>query len=74
MFTKIIQWAGLYGASAIGIVQVAIKFVKEVITLIVNILFPIIPDGKFEQAVLKVRELVNKVDEWVEKLKQWIIR
>lgn len=64
---KIIQWIALNGVSVLAGVQVIIKFIKEVLTAIVNVLFPIIPDGKFEEIVLKIREFVNTVDEWVEK-------
>ena len=74
MIGKIIQWVGLYGASSIAMVQVVIKFVKELLTLVINILFPIIPDGKFEQIVLKVRDVVNKIDEIVEKFKAKLIK
>lgn len=66
---KIVQWVLLHGVSILGIVQVVIKFVKEVLTLVVNLLFPIIPDGKFEALVLKVRGWVEVLDGWVEKLK-----
>ena len=71
---KIIQWIALNGASIIAMVQVVVKFVKELLTLVVNVLFPIIPDGKFEQIVLKVREVVNKIDEVIEKLKNKLIK
>lgn len=66
---KFIQTFLLSGASMLGIVQVVVKFIKELLTLIVNILFPIIPDGKFEEIILKVRSIVNKIDEWLEKIK-----
>jgi len=61
--------------SIIGIIQAAIKFVKEVITLIINLFFPFTPDGgKFESFVLKVRGGVDKVDEWFNKIKEWLLK
>jgi hypothetical protein len=71
---KLVTWVMLNGVSILGIVQVIIKFVKEVLTLIVNVLFPIIPDGKFESVVLQVRGWVETVDGWVEKGKQALLK
>jgi len=71
--TKIIQWIMVFLAGNLGIVQVAIKFAKEVITLIVDILFPIIPISKFQSVVLAIRNAINVIDGWVEKLKSWLI-
>jgi hypothetical protein len=74
MLNKILQWIAVNGLSILGIVQVAIKFVKEVLTLVVNLLFPIIPDGKFEDIILKVRAIVEKADSFVEKIKGWLLK
>jgi hypothetical protein len=71
---KIITWLAVNGLSILGMVQVVIKFVKELLTLVVNVLFPIIPDGKFEEVVIKVRAFVEKADELVEKIKNWILK
>jgi len=50
-------------SSLIGIIQVCIKLIKEILTLCVNILFPLFPDGgKFEKTVLAVRGIVDKID------------
>lgn len=74
MINGIVKWASLNLASVVSFAQVIIKFVKELLTLVVNILFPIIPDGAFETIVLKVREIVNKVDEYVETFKQKFLK
>lgn len=71
--TKIIQWVMVFIAGNLGVVQAAIKFVKELLTLIVDILFPIIPIAKFQKVVLVIRSGVETVDGWVEKLKAWLI-
>jgi hypothetical protein len=70
---KIWQWVLLFAAGNIGIVQAGIKFVKEVLTLIVDILFPIMPIKTFQSVVLSVRGIVNSIDEVVEKIKQYLI-
>lgn len=72
--TKLFTWLALNGASILGLIQSVIKFAKELLTLIINILFPIIPDGKFEALVLKARDIVNKVDEFVEKYKGYLVK
>ena len=71
--TKIIQWVMVFVAGNLGIVQAAIKFVKEVLTLMVDILFPIIPIEKFQKVVLAIRAGIEQIDGWVEKIKVWLI-
>ena len=61
-------------AGVLGILQAIVKFIKEVLTLIVDLLFPVIPDGKFEDIVEKIREIVNKVDEVLEKIKNFFLK
>lgn len=70
---KIVNWIRLNIVSVLGIAQAVVKFVKEVLTAIVNILFPIIPNAKFQAIVMAVRNVVNKIDEWIEKIKSWIL-
>lgn len=70
---KIVNWIRLNIVSILGIAQAVVKFVKEVLTAIVNILFPIIPNAKFQAIVMAVRNVVNKIDEWIEKIKAWIL-
>lgn len=61
--------------SAISLVQVVIKALKEIVTAVINLLFPFFPDnGKFEKFVLKVRDLINKFDSWFETVKEVILR
>ena len=71
--TKIIQWVMVFLAGNLGVIQAAIKFVKELLTLVVDILFPIIPIAKFQKIVLAIRGGVETVDGWVEKVKAWLI-
>lgn len=71
--TKLIQWIKLFLAGNIGIIQAGVKFVKEVLTLIVDILFPVMPIAKFQAFVLWLRTAINTLDGWIEKVKQWLI-
>ena len=71
---KIITWIGLTIASILGITQAVVKFIKEVLTAVVNILFPLFPDGgKFETVVTAVRAFVEKADTWIENIKKVLI-
>lgn len=71
---KLLKWIPLNVVSIIGIVQAVIKFLKEVLTAIVNILFPIIPSAKFQGVVLKVRQIVEVIDSWFEKIKGYLLK
>jgi hypothetical protein len=71
--TKIIQWVMVFLAGNLGVIQAGIKFVKELITLIIDILFPIIPIAKFQKVVLAIRAGIETADGWVEKIKAWLI-
>jgi hypothetical protein len=71
---KVLKWIPVNLASILGVVQAFIKFFKEVLTACVNILFPVLPDGVWEQAVLKARAFVEKADGWVQKAKEWLLK
>ena len=61
--------------SLLGILQAIIKLFKEIVTLIINILFPFTPDGgKFEAFVLKVRDAINKFSDMFEVAKTWLTK
>jgi hypothetical protein len=71
---RILKWIPLNIVSLLGIVQAVIKLFKEIITSIVNIIFPFTPDaGKFEKAILAIRAFIDKFDEWIEKGKVWLL-
>ena len=65
MIAKLLGWSKLNLASILGILKAVVKLLKEVLTAVVNILFPIIPSEKFKSLVLKVRAVVEKADEWL---------
>lgn len=72
--TKILNWLKLNLASVLGIIQAVIKFIKEVLTAAVNILYPVIPSANFQTIVNKVRDIVNLVDGYVETAKAWLVK
>lgn len=73
MIKKLLLWLPKNLASVLGIIQAVLKFVKEILTLIVNVLYPIIPSKKFQGVVDTVRKIVNVADGWIEKLKKLLL-
>lgn len=71
---KLLKWIPVNLAGLLGIVQAALKCLKEILTVIVNILFPIIPSKKFKDIVTAVRNIVNKLDEIVQKIKDFFLK
>jgi len=70
---KLLLWVPKNLVAILGILQVGIKLVKEILTLIVDLLYPVISSEKFEDIVDTIREKVNMVDEWVEKIKDFLL-
>lgn len=70
MIEKIMVWIKVNCAGVFGIAQAVVKFVKEVLTALINILLPVIPYDQFDPIVMKVRDAVNKVDEFLENIKE----
>ena len=71
---KIVMVAPKLALSALGIAQVVVKFVKEICTLCVNVLYPVIPSEKFKEVVEKVRAIVDVADKWIEKGKDFLLK
>ncbi|MEM3036134.1 MAG: hypothetical protein QXS18_04940 [Thermoplasmata archaeon] len=71
---KIVQWLSVNIASIFGITQAVLKFLKEIITAILNLLSILMPSSKFIDAVRKAREIVNIIDSWIEKIKGFFLK
>lgn len=71
---KLIGWIAINFVTILGITQVIIKLLKELLTGIVNLLFPLIPSDKFQDVVMGVRNFVNKADKFIEKIKNFFVR
>jgi len=72
----ILKWVYLNLASILGAVQAILKGVKEVLTAVLNLLgYPFFANkfGKYQEIVVKVRDVVNRVDDFVEKIKNYLI-
>jgi hypothetical protein len=71
-FAKIWMWLKLNAVAIFGISQGILKVIKELLTAVIDVLFPLIPNAVFHKIVLAVRSWVNTVDEWIETIKNWI--
>lgn len=71
---KLLKWLPVNLAGVLGIIQAVIKVLKELLTVVVNILFPLIPSSKFQKIVTMVRDWVNKIDAWIESIKGFFLR
>ena len=70
----VILWLGKNLATILGVVQAVIKLLKELLTGIVNIFFPLFPDnGSFENAVTAVRGFVDKADAFIQQIKELVL-
>jgi hypothetical protein len=74
LMKKLLAWLPKNIAALLGIVQVVIKFVKEVATLALDLIAPLIPGDKDDKAIKIVRDLCNNVDGWVQKIKDFLLK
>jgi len=77
MIAKIINYIKtrilVFVPTLLGIGEAIVKFIKEVITLIVDVLYPIIPNDTFKIIVTKVRAVVESVYTWISENKEKIL-
>lgn len=57
----------------LGLVETVVKFVKELITLIMDILYPIIPNAAFKIIVSKIRSVVESIYAWISENKEKVL-
>ena len=73
IITKVITWIRMNGATLLGLIQLGIKGVKEVLTGLVNVISIFLPASKAEMIILNVRSLLEKVDGVIEIIKQKLL-
>ncbi len=73
LLKKLIAWLPSNLAAILGIIQAVIKFVKEVATLALDIIAPLIPGNNDDVIIGKVRDFCNAVDGWIEKIKDFLL-
>lgn len=71
---KFVKWLVAILATSIGLIEAILKFVKEALTLAVDILFPVIPFEGFKNTVTWIRSIVNMAYEWLNVNKARILR
>jgi len=69
---KLLSWLPAIVVPLLGILEAALKFLKELLTLVVTLLFPIIPNEGFKKVVTLIRGIVDKaydlLSQWKEKI------
>ena len=65
---KLVKWVIAFVPTLLGILEGILKVLKELLTLVVDILFPVIPIKKFKDFVTWLRA---KVDYLYDLLSQW---
>ena len=74
IWKKLLSYIPKNIASILGIIQSVIKFGKEVCTLLINLICPIIPGDNDDKAVTIVRGFFNSIDAVVEKIKAFLLK
>ena len=74
LIAKLISWIPKNLAGILGIIQAVIKFGKEVATLALDIVAPLIPGDKDEKVIETIRDIFNTADGWVEKIKSFLLQ
>jgi len=74
MINKLKAWVTVFLPTILGIAEAVLKLLKETLTLIADILFPVIPIEKFKQVVNSLRALINKAYEWLSNAKDAVLK
>lgn len=72
-FEKIVTWVRVNGGGILGLVQGALKMVKEILTSVINFLSLFAKADAAQEVVLKVREFINEIDAVIEKIKEKLL-
>jgi phage-related protein len=77
MITKILNFLKsrilVFVPTILGIAESVVKFIKELITLVVDVLYPIIPNATFKVIVTKIRAVVESIYTWIGANKEKIL-
>ena len=71
---KLLLWLPKIIPGLLGILRALIKLGKEICTLIIDILFPVIPSAHFQTIVLKVRDFFNWLDGMIGKISDFFLK
>ena len=74
LIKKLVAWLPKNLASVIGIAEAILKAVKEILTILLTFIAPIIPGDKDEQILIMLRDIVNKCYEALSKAKDFLLQ
>lgn len=72
-FNKILTWLRMNGATICGLIQTAIKALKEIATGLINLFSIFAFTQGAEALILKVRGFFEMLDGWIEVVKNWLL-
>ena len=73
LLKKLIAYLPTNLGALLGILQAVVKFVKEIATLALDLIAPLIPGDGDDKAIQAVRDFCNMIDEWIEKIKVFLL-
>ena len=73
LIAKLVSWIPKNIGAIIGIGQAIVKLGKEICTLALDIIAPLIPGDNDEKLIAKIRDIFNSVDGWLEKIKSFLL-
>ena len=73
LIKKLLKWLPVNIGALLGILQAVVKFIKEVATLALDIVAPIIPGDGDDKMIKAIRDICNIVDAWIEKIKTFFL-
>ena len=71
---KLLTWLPAIIVPLLGIVEAVLKFLKELLTLVVTLLFPIIPSEGFRKIITLIRDWIGKIYDGLSKAKEGILK
>jgi len=74
LITKIVAWVMTNGAAVLGIIQGILKVVKELLTLIIDLVSLILPKEIETKVVNFIRAAINAIDAGLEFIKKWLLK
>lgn len=72
--SKILTWLGGNIASVLGIAQVVVKLLKELVTFALNVISIVMPNSTWKKSVEVARDIINKIDDGLEKVKGFFLQ
>ena len=74
LLKKLAGWLPKNISSILGIIEAVVKLLKELVTLALTLVAPIIPGDKDEELLNRSREVLNKIYDGLSKVKDFLLK